>query len=185
MPNIGHIYKNFDTGDEFEFLETSKSSNGKRVVLKYKLKKRGELVPYHFHVLQDETFELTKGSLTIILEGKKFEVTAGNSITLPKGKKHNHYNDSDEVIEYIHTVEPALDIDYLLENIIGLTVDGKMPNGKAGIIQELVTLKYIDSKFYLADIPFPIQYLLMNTVAPIARLFGYRAIYKKYSDIEK
>jgi hypothetical protein len=25
----------------------------------------------------------------------------------------------------------------------------------------------------------------MNTVAPIARLFGKRAIYKKYSDIEK
>jgi len=25
----------------------------------------------------------------------------------------------------------------------------------------------------------------MNTVAPIGRLFGYRAIYKKYSGIEK
>ena len=76
-------------------------------------------------------------------------------------------------------------IDYLLENIIGLTIDGKMPNGKAGLAQELVTLKYLDSKSYLADVPVGVQNLLMNTVAPIARLFGKRAIYKKYSDIEK
>lgn len=185
MPNVGQIYKNPQSGDEFEFLETAKSSNGKRVVLRYKVKQKGEFVPNHFHVLQDETFEITKGSLTVWKDGKTFEVSAGNKITLEKGIKHNHYNNSDETLEYIHIVEPALDFDYLLENIIGLTIDGKMPNGKAGLVQELVTLKYLDSKSYLADIPVGIQNLLMNTIAPIARLFGKRAIYKKYSDIEK
>ena len=82
-------------------------------------------------------------------------------------------------------VTPALDFDYLLENIIGLTIDGKMPNGKAGLVQELVTLKYLDSKSYLADIPIGLQKFLMNVIAPIGRMFGYRAIYKKYSGIEK
>jgi hypothetical protein len=48
-----------------------------------------------------------------------------------------------------------------------------------------VALKYLDSKSYLADIPIGIQKLLMHIVAPIGRLFGYRAIYKKYSGIEK
>jgi hypothetical protein len=60
-----------------------------------------------------------------------------------------------------------------------------MPNGKAGLIQELVTLKYLDSKSYLANIPQGLQKFLMNVVGPIARMFGYRAIYKKYSGIEK
>jgi hypothetical protein len=59
------------------------------------------------------------------------------------------------------------------------------PNGKAGIVQELVTLRYLDSKSYLASIPVGIQKVLMSIVGPIGRLFGYRAIYKKYSDIEK
>jgi quercetin dioxygenase-like cupin family protein len=185
MPKQGQIYKNPQTGDEFEFLETAKSSGGKRVVLKHKVYLKGELVPNHFHVLQDETFEVISGNLTIWQDGKTSEIGAGQKITLEKGIKHNHYNNSDEMIEYIHTIEPALDFDYLLENIIGLTIDGKMPNGKAGLAQELVTLKYLDSKSYLADVPVGVQNLLMNTVAPIARLFGKRAIYKKYSDIEK
>jgi hypothetical protein len=48
-----------------------------------------------------------------------------------------------------------------------------------------VSIKYLDSKSFLADIPLGVQKVLMNTIAPIGRLFGYRAIYKKYSGIEK
>ena len=123
--------------------------------------------------------------MTILLDGKKQTLTAGEQITLPKNKAHNHYNSDAEAVVFIQSISPALDFDYLLENIIGLTIDGKMPNGKAGLIQELVTLKYLDSKSYLADIPQGMQKLLMNVVGPIGRIFGYRAIYKKYSDVEK
>ena len=49
----------------------------------------------------------------------------------------------------------------------------------------IVSLKYLDSKSYLADIPISLQNILMNIIAPFGRLFGYRAIYKKYSGIEK
>ena len=68
---------------------------------------------------------------------------------------------------------------------MGLAADGKSKNGKYGLVQELVSLKYLDSKSYLADIPIGVQKILMNTIAPIGRLFGYRAIYKKYSGLEK
>jgi hypothetical protein len=123
--------------------------------------------------------------MTVISQGKTKLISAGETVMLPKNQAHNHYNASDEPLVYTHTVRPALDFEYLLENLIGLTKDGKMTNGKAGLIQELVTLKYLDSKSYLADIPVWLQKLLMNTLAPIARLFGYRAIYKKYLGIEK
>jgi len=104
---------------------------------------------------------------------------------LPKNKPHNHYNNDDERVTFIQTVSPALDFEHWLENIIGLTVDGKIQNGKAGFVQDLVTLKYLDSKTFLANIPIVIQKILMNLVGPIGRLFGYRAIYEKYSGIEK
>jgi hypothetical protein len=66
----------------------------------------------------------------------------------------------------------------LIENLVGLAADGKSKNGKYGLVQELVALKYLDSKSYLADIPIGVQKVLMNTIAPIGRQFGYRAIYK-------
>lgn len=153
--------------------------------MKASIKSKGQLVPKHYHVLQDETFEVISGQLTVFFEGQTRKITAGEKITFPKNIPHNHYNDDDDTVVYIHTVTPALDFDYLIENLVGLAADGKSKNGKYGLVQELVSLKYLDSKSYLADLPMGVQNILMNTVAPVARLFGYRAIYQKYSGIEK
>ncbi|MFN9998335.1 MAG: cupin domain-containing protein [bacterium] len=185
MPTTGQIMVNPDTGDVYEFLATAKDTEGQRVSIKMTLKSKGEQVPNHFHALQDEHFEILSGKLTVLLDGKQREIGVGAKTTLPKNKPHNHYNTGDEPAVFIQSVSPALDFDYLLENIIGLTIDGKMPNGKAGLVQELVNMKYLDSKSCLASIPVGVQTFLMHLVAPIARRFGYRAIYKKYSGIEK
>ncbi|TVR79492.1 MAG: cupin domain-containing protein [Saprospirales bacterium] len=185
MPTKGQVLINPITGDIFEFLETSKDTDGERVVMKVTLNSKGPLVPNHFHVFQDETFEIVSGGLTVVLDGEKKKLTAGEKITLPRKTPHNHYNTEDAPVSYIHTMAPGSDFDYLVENLVGLAADGKSKNGKYGLVQELVTLKYLDSKTYLADIPLGVQKILMNTIAPAARLFGYRAIYKKYSGIEK
>ena len=185
MPIKGQILTNPNTGDIFEFLETAQDTNGERVSVKMTLKSIGELVPNHFHALQDEHFEVVSGRLTILLDGKEQILSKGEKIALHKNTPHNHYNQESEPVVFVQTVTPALDFEYLLENLVGLTVDGKMPNGKAGLIQELVTLKYLDGKTFLADIPLGLQKVLMNIVGPIGRLFGYRAVYKKHSGIEK
>ena len=185
MPIQGQIATNPINGDSYEFLETAKDSNGQRVTLKATIKSKGQLVPKHYHVFQDETFEVISGQLTIFLDGQTKTLLAGEKITLPKNTPHNHFNNEDIAVTYIHTVTPALDFDFLIENLVGLAADGKSKNGKYGLVQELVTLKYLDSKSYLADIPIGVQKLLMNIIAPIGRLIGYRAIYKKYSGIEK
>jgi quercetin dioxygenase-like cupin family protein len=185
MPTKGQILTNPVTGDIYEYVETAKDTNGERVTMKATIKTKGPLVPNHIHVTQDETFEVISGKLTIWLDGNEETLSAGGKVTLPKLKPHNHYNHGDDAVTYIHTVTPALDFDYFMENLIGLAADGKTKNGKHGLVQQLVFLKYLDSKFYLADVPVGAQKALMNLIAPIGRLFGYRAIYKKYSEIEK
>jgi len=185
MPKSGQILKNMLTGDTYEFLETAQETSGSHVSMKATILSRGQLVPNHFHLLQDETFEVISGKLHILLGGKTITLQAGEKLTLPKNTPHNHYNIENTPVTYFHTVSPALDFDYLMENLMGLAADGKTKNGNYGIIQELVALRYLDGKTYLADIPLGIQKLMMNIIGPIGRLFGYRAIYKKYSGIEK
>ncbi len=185
MPNQGQILVNPQTGDSIEFLETSVSSNGARVRIKVRSRRSGPVVPNHFHALQDETFEVESGKLTIWTRKNSFVIGPGEKIRLPKNQAHNHFNKEGEELVYIQTVEPALDFDYLIENIVGLTVDGKSKNGKFGLMQELVSLRYLDSKTYLAALPLGVQKVLMHTVAPVGRMLGYRAIYNKYSGIEK
>jgi hypothetical protein len=149
------------------------------------IKGKGKNVPNHIHTLQDETYEVNSGQLTIWINGNTMFLLAGEKITLPKNKPHNHYNNHDEPVNYIQTVTPALDTDYLVETLFGLAADGKSNNGKYGLIQELVILKYLDSKSFLADIPIGVKKVLMNVVASIGKKMGYRAVYKKYSGIEK
>jgi len=185
MPAKGQIITNPTSGDSYEFIETAKDTKGERVTMKAGIKSKGQLVPNHYHVYQDETFEVLSGSLTVWLDGKTTILSAGEKMLLPKNVPHNHYNNGDTPVTYIQTVTPAYDFDYLIENLVGLAADGKSKNGKYGLVQELVALKYLDSKTYLADIPLGVQKVLMNMIAPIGRLLGYRAIYKKYSGIEK
>jgi len=185
MPTQGQTITNPINGDSYHFVETAHDSQGARVVMKAVIRSKGQLVPHHFHVYQDETFEVLSGQLTVVYEGTSRVLSAGEQITLPKNAAHNHFNNADSPVTYIHSVSPALDFDYLIENLVGLAADGKSRNGKYGLVQELVALKYLDSKAYLADIPVGVQRLLMNIVAPIGRLLGYRAVYKKYSGIDK
>lgn len=185
MAHKGLILENPDSGDIYEFLDTSSSTDGARVSMRLTLHTRGPLVPDHIHTLQDEHFEVLSGQLTIRENGQSRLLTAGQSAPLLRDIPHNHYNDSDEPVVFIHTVTPALDIEHLFETIIGLTRDGKVKNGKSGLLQELVVLRYLDSKAYLADMPIGLQKALMHTVAPVARMMGYRAIYPQYSGIEK
>lgn len=185
MPVKGQILEIPQTGDVFQYLETSKDTNGERMTLKQTIKAKGHLYPNHLHTLQDEDFEVLDGKLTIWLDGKTKTILKGEKITLPRHIPHNHFNNDDEPVTFIQTVYPALDFEYLLENIICLTIDGKMVKGKASMVQQLVTLRYLDSKTFLPRIPIVLQKMLMNIVGPVGRLFGYRAIYKKYSGIEK
>lgn len=185
MPVKGQVLNNPTNGDSYEFIETAGDTRGARVTFKAIIKSTGPLVPPHFHVLQDETFEVLSGRLTVVLDGQTRQLGAGEKITLPKNIPHNHFNAGPTAVTYIQSVSPALDFDYLIETLVGLAADGKSKNGKYGLMQELVTLKYLDSKSYLADLPVFLQQFLMNTIAPLGRRLGYRAIYKKYSGIEK
>jgi quercetin dioxygenase-like cupin family protein len=185
MPTKGQVITNPKTGDSYEYIETARDTNGARVTMKAAITAKGKLVPNHLHLLQDETFEILSGQLTVWSNGQETKLSAGEKLTLQKNNAHNHYNTNDIPVVYLHTVVPALDFDYFIENAIGLAADRMNKSGKSVLIQQMVTLKYLDSKAYLADVPIGVQRILMNTLAPIGRLLGYRAIYKKYSDIEK
>jgi quercetin dioxygenase-like cupin family protein len=185
MPTKGQVISLPTIGNSFEYIETGKDSYGERVVMRATIYSKGPNVPNHIHTLQEESFEVLAGKLTISENGRTRVLSAGEKIRFPKNKPHNHYNNHDEALTYIQTVTPALDMDCFVETLLGLAADGKTKNGKYGLMQELVALKYLDSKTYLADVPMGVQKVLMNMVAPVGRLMGYRAIYKKYSGIEK
>ncbi|WP_114752087.1 cupin domain-containing protein [Pleomorphovibrio marinus] len=185
MPTKGQILLDNFTGDTIEFIETSSDTNGERVTLKVTLKSKGQTVDDHIHILQDETFKVLSGRMTYLRDGEKNYISAGEEVVLPKKKPHNHYNTSDEPAVFIQTITPGIDVDLFIENLFGMINDCKVKEGKLPFLQAMVTARYLESPSRLAAIPMGLQNVLINTIGPIARMFGYRAIYKKYTGIEK
>lgn len=185
MPKSGKIITNPFNGNSYEFIDTAEETYGEYVLIKATIKSKGPLVPNHIHALQNENFKILEGRMTIWLEGGINTLSAGEQTTLPKNHAHNHYNMEDTPLVYLHKISPALDFDYLMENLVGLAADGKTRNNFFGMIQNLVSLKYLDSVTYLAGVPIRLQKWLADLVAPIARYYGYRAVYRKYSNLEK
>ena len=185
MPIKGQFLLNPTTHDSYKFLETAQDTDGEYVLLHTTLTTTGLLVPNHLHVSQDETFEVLTGALTVWANGRVRVLGPGERLVLPRNQPHNHFNAGESPVAYLHHVSPALDFDYLIENMVGLSLDGKGRNGKFGLLQELVWLKHLDSKSFLADMPRSVQQALMAVLTPLGRLLGYRAVYKKYSGIEK
>jgi quercetin dioxygenase-like cupin family protein len=185
MPTKGQILIDKLTGDTIEFIETSSDTNGERVTVKVTLKSKGQTVDDHIHILQEESFKVLSGRMTYLIDGEQNYISAGEEVVLPKNKPHNHYNTSDEPAEFIQTITPGIDVDLFLENLFGMINDGKVKEGKLPFLQAMVTGKYLESPSRLANIPMGLQNVLINTIGPLARIFGYRAIYKKYTGIEK
>ncbi len=185
MPYKGQVLTDRNTGNIFEFIETASDTNGERVVVKQTLKSKVKIAPDHIHTKQDETFKVISGQLTYFLNGEEKTLQAGEEILLPKNVAHNHYNTHDEPLVMLQIFEPAYDIDYFIENLIGLSDDGRVKDGNLEFLQAMVTLKYLDTPSYLAGLPISVQKFLATILTPIARMLGYRALYKKYTGIEK
>ena len=52
--------------------------------------------PLHWHLYQDETFEVHEGTLVYIIDGKQGKLTAGQRKTIPHRVIHTFWNDSSE-----------------------------------------------------------------------------------------
>ena len=171
------------SGDSIELLETSGMSGGERVRTRIVFAAGGIRVPPHVHPLQDETLEIISGRLTYILARKKYVADAGTTVRLPRGIGHRHYSEGPEDAVTIQTMTPGLDFDYLLENLFGLGAEGKL-KGIFFPIFLIVQVGKMKSAFLHAYIPQWFQKAVAAIVTPIAYLFGYRAVNKRFSGEE-
>lgn len=184
MPQKGQVIKNPRTSEFIEFMETAADTGGAYTRIRIKVTAAGFKPVLHMHTTTDESFEVISGKLTYVLDGEKKEIGPGEKVTLPKGKVHTHYNDDPGNLLMYQTFTPSLDVDLFLENIFGLDAEGKVPRGQPAFLQLMVWGKKFQCKAYVASVPLGIQKVLTFILAPVGRLLGYKAIYKRFSGFD-
>lgn len=184
MAKQGDIITNNITGDMVEFLETSAETGGRYTRIKFTVRPGGFKPVEHIHPQIDETFRVLSGKLSYKLNGEEHIIGTGGAITLPKGIKHTHFNNEQEDLVMEQTFTPSLDVEVFLENLFGLTCDGRFKNGSPEFLQIMMWLRKLEAKTYLAAIPVSAQKFLSFALAPVGSMLGYRASYTKYNGIE-
>ena len=178
------------TGERMTFLKTTADTNGQSFEFEF-LAPPGWAVSEHIHPHQQERTQMISGVLSGRVAGEEIELVEGEIRVVPSGVVHAWRNPSDEE-EARFSVEfrPALKMESGFETAWGLARDGKAT--KAGVpknpLQLVVLASEHKDEVYLPRPPIAVQkalFAILDLLAPVGRLLGYRASYPEYSALEE
>jgi carbon monoxide dehydrogenase subunit G/quercetin dioxygenase-like cupin family protein len=181
-PLIGHEFRFF--GHRFHTLESSQDTGDGSLRFEYFAPPRAN-VSEHVHAFQEERFEPVSGRLGVRVGGRASILGRGQRAVGLPGVPHAWWNPSDnEEVCFRVEIRPGLEVETMLETVLGLMQDGKtigpLPRNP---LQLAVQAQEIRSWMVLA----PMTKALFAPVALLAfvgRLLGYRTRYPAYSGPE-
>jgi quercetin dioxygenase-like cupin family protein len=178
-PLIGHEL-NF-SGHRFHVLESARDTDDGSLRFDYTAPP-GANISEHVHREQEEQFEVVSGKLGIRVGGRELILGPGQKAVGSPGIPHAWWNPSDdEEVRFLVGIRPGLDVETMLETVLGLMRDGKtigpIPRNP---LQLAVLAREIGSWLVLT----PVEKVLFAPVVLLAfvgSLLGYRARYPAYS----
>ena len=106
------------TSETVTFLEDTMGTNGKHLLMEVSLAPSGKGPGPHVHHRQIESFEVTAGVLGIQFGAQRRELGAGERVGIPAGTVHDWWNAGKESVRFTALVEPALNMEWMLREII-------------------------------------------------------------------
>lgn len=169
------------SGHRFHVLESARDTDDGSLRFDYTAPP-GANISEHVHRDQEELFEVVSGKLGIRVGGQEVLLTPGQSGVGPPGVPHAWWNPGDdEEVRFLAGIRPGLDVETMLETVLGLMRDGRtigpIPRNP---LQLAVLAHEIGSWLVLT----PVEKALLAPVAALAfvgELLGYRARYPEYS----
>lgn len=169
-------------GARLIFRETAADTGGESMSFEFVLAPNNVIAEAHRHPVQTETVEVLSGAIVGRVDGESAAMSAGAVSTMQPGIPHVWGNEGEKEARLLVTFRPALRSEQFLETVFGLAIDGKL--SRKGIprpLQLAVLLDDYRDEFEPAGIPGPVKRVMTTVVAPLARRFGYRAEYPRYS----
>src|SRR5215208_3141901 len=190
MAHRGESIENPLSGERMTFLKTTADTNGQSLEFEF-IAPPGWSVPEHIHPHQQERTQMISGVLSGRVAGEDFRLLPDEIRVVPSGVVHAWRNPSEEE-EARFSVEfsPALKMESGFETAWGLARDGKAT--KAGVpknpLQLVVLASEHKDEVYLPHPPIAVQkalFAILDLLAPVGRMLGYRASYPEYSAPEE
>lgn len=153
--------------DYVTFLETSAETGGARTLIEVELAPGGGNPP-HYHLAYDEHFEVVRGTLGVVVEGRALTLGPGDTATAPLNTRHNFHNPTAEPTVFLVTLTPgSTGFERSLQIGYGLARDGLA--SARGIPRDLAHLALL---LEMGDMRMPGALALLG---PLLRFLARRA----------
>jgi quercetin dioxygenase-like cupin family protein len=133
----------------------------------------------HIHPKTDETFTVRSGLLSVAIDGQMHQLRPGETITVPRGKQHFFRNaDKGDTLAIVRFTPAQHQLRFFLNFA---TIAQNRPEwfgskGEPSFLLMALTLHTFKDHFYVAGPPIWVQRIVFATLAPIARLLGYKVV---------
>jgi quercetin dioxygenase-like cupin family protein len=179
MAYIGQTLVNAASGERITFRQTAAETGGELVVIDLEVPP-GARVPggLHIHPLQEERFEVVRGTMRFRLKRKKIVAAPGTVVVVPAGVAHDFANAGDEDALVRVEVRPALKMEQLFETAVALAAEGRtMLNGIPRPLELALFARQFEQEVQAAFPPPWLQRLALAPLGWLARRRGYDARY--------
>jgi len=135
--------------------------------------------PEHYHEVSTERFAVEYGTVAFDLDGTEERVSAGGSLTVPTGTVHGFRCPDDGMAAMRTEIAPPGRIGHVLPTFGGLAHDPSVDADDR--FQQAALLKRLEGDTVFTETDPRIAKPLVDALAPVARLRGYRGGYAKYA----
>jgi mannose-6-phosphate isomerase-like protein (cupin superfamily) len=108
MAYAGQVIQNPLSGERITFRRPAAETNGEPLAIDLELSPDRHVPGMHVHPIQEERFEVVKGTMRFKLGGKPVIARAGDVVVVPPGVRHKIANGGDEKAHVRVEVRPAL-----------------------------------------------------------------------------
>ena len=179
--NAGDVIENPVIGERAVVRVGTAESSGELLVADLYVRPGGAVMGEHLHPGIEESFTVVRGRLGYRLDGREGVAVPKERLHVPSGTVHDWWNAGDEEAQVLVEISPASRFEEMIRNALGLAQDGKTDaKGRPRLLQATLFAREFDDVIRLTKPPRLVQRLLFGTLAPIARLLGYRGSYPEY-----
>jgi quercetin dioxygenase-like cupin family protein len=181
MAYAGQILENPLSGERIVFQKTAADTDGELLAFELFLDPDGHVPGAHVHPVQEERFEVVKGTMKFQKGLKTIVAGAGDTVVVPPGTIHRFANAGDGPAHVLVEVRPALRMELLLETATALAREGR--TNRKGMPRPLELALFVREFEREVRTPLVPSGFVRAVMAPLARLAARRGLDERYQRI--
>lgn len=180
MAFSGQVLANPISGEKITFRKTAAETDDELVAIELELSPDGHVPGAHVHPLQEERFEIIRGTVRFRKGLRRIKARAGDTVVVPPGTVHRFENAGNEAAHVRVEIRPALRMEELFEATVALAREGRTTRtGMPRPFDLALFMREFEAEVRAPFVPASVVRSLMAPLAWMGRRRGLDVRYRK------